>query len=163
VQQGFEGDQEDEWRKLIAALAANGVAISGTLPDGDSVQGALTPEMTRRLAASPHPWKGLRLPSGQFAWIPSSTGLAEDDEPARRWYARCRAAAEGAPPGQVQVRITVGQAREEHWLEVVAVKHQGWGNYTIDARLSRASVLNSLLGAGTLLRLSPYEIRDWSD
>jgi hypothetical protein len=146
--------------KLVGALAVvDAVAVWEAMPVGEGVHVALTPDIATQLASDPENWRTFALPPGENAWVPQTDRSGEDEE--MQWSARCREIANGNKPGRVLLKVTRGHATEELWLDVVAVTHQHWGNYAIDARFQESSVLNPLLRKGEMVRLSEYEIQRW--
>jgi hypothetical protein len=155
-------EDEQAWLKIISALAPDAVAIWAWPPESEALSVVVTPDVAQQLGTNPEKLLTFTTPTGTSNWLPVTEDFDTERENSR-WYARCRAVAQGGAPGRVQVRIERGRAREDQWLDVVAVRHEHWGNYAIDARLHYSSELKPLYRAGDLVRLESYEIRAWED
>ncbi len=156
-------DEADQtWMKLVSAFAIDSIALWETLPNGGIVHVVVTTDIAKQLEGHPEKLRTFALPTEGITWLPQSE-TSEEGVEETNWYSRCRAIVNGGKPGRVLVRFSSGHITEEHWLNVVAVNHQHWGNHSIDAQLQEASVLNPLFGKGDMVRLSEYEIRRWED
>jgi hypothetical protein len=161
---GASAAEHAAWKKLVASLASESLALWAWLPQGQVVRTCITPDVAEKLRGPTDPLDQLAEPVGSGAWmLPSSVAVHDELAEDPSWHARSRAAVAGGKLGRVRTRVTWGSAVEEHWLEVVAMHDEHWGNFSLDAKLTDASALYPLFRAGDVVRLSRYDIEAWEE
>lgn len=161
--QGFAHLHEDVWLKLLAALVPQSVGLWCSDEDSDTKWLAPT-EQDLALIANDHRNLGGLLRATRFAlWLQRDVGEIDDSQ-RKDVLHRCRKAAQqGTSPGRVLVPLQRGNAVEDLWLQVVAVKDEHWGLYRIEARAMADSELFPLLRKGHLVNVNPHDVRQWRD
>jgi hypothetical protein len=152
------------WRKLVSSLAPEALALWAWLPQSEILRTRITPEVAQKLRGDA--LEQLAQPLGSGAWmLPSSNSVEEDeDEPdATAWYAKSRAATASGKLGRIRTRVAWGSAAEEHWLDVVAIHDEHWGNFSLDAKLTQDSALYPDFRKGDVVRVTRYDIEAWEE
>ena len=146
---------DDDWARLVAALAAEGDRLWGV-----GFRGEVTVERRAALANGRLP-EGL-FPANDLHWLPNAQAAEEEPDQTLSWRTKCVAAVAGEPlPARVLVKIQRGNAIE-HWpLRVTKVVHEGWGEYTVRGAAERDSVLAPGCYAGGSFQAPLSQIAVW--